>query len=80
MADLIPTITFTEFKKLKPDQLRRLKCCEVTFNTEYLFTFVNGNIEQSGYLKVQTEYNSQTANAVGGETLEDILEDALVRV
>jgi len=80
MAELIPNITFTEFKKLKPDQLRRLKCCEVTFNTEYLFTFVNGNVEPSGFQRIQAEYNCQTANAVGGETLEDILNDALVRV
>ena len=76
MSDLIPTITFTDFKKLKPDQLRSLKCCEVTFNTEYLFTFVNGNIEETGYLKTQTEYNCQTANAVGGKSLQEILEDA----
>ena len=80
MADLIPEITWTEFKKLRPEQLRRLKSCEVTFNYDYLFTFVNGHTEQSGYLRTQSEYNCQTANAVGGETLEDILEDALVRV
>ena len=80
MAELIPNVTWTEFKKLKPDQLKRLKSCEITFNYEYLFTFVNGHTEQSGYLKTQAEYNCQTANAVGGETLEEILEDALVRV
>ena len=67
MAELIPSITFTEFKKLNPEQLRRLKSCEVTFNTDYLFTFVNGNAEPSGFLKLQTEYKCQTANAVGGE-------------
>lgn len=79
MAELIPELTWTEFKKLRPEQLRRLKSCEVTFNYEYLFTFVNGNTEPSGYLKTQSEYNCQTANAVGGETLEEIL-DGLVRV
>jgi len=75
MADLIPTITYTEFKRLKPEQLRGLKCCEVTFNSDYLFTFINGNIEESGYLKTQAEYNGQSANAVGGQTLEELLQE-----
>ncbi len=43
---------------------------------EYLFTFVNGWVEPSGFLKTQAEYNCQTANAVGGKTLQEILEDA----
>lgn len=70
---LIPTITWTQFKKLRPDQLARLKSCEVMYNSEYLFTFVNGMTEPSGYLRTQSKYNCQTANAVGGESLEDIL-------
>ena len=74
MAEFIPTINFTEFRKLSAEQLRRLKSCEVTFNGEYLFTFVNGNAETSGFLRRQTEYNCQTANAVSGELLEDILQ------
>ena len=78
MADLIPNITWTEFKKLKPEQLERLKSCEVTYNYEYLFTFVNGKTEASGYLRTQAEYNCQTANSVGGETLEEILGLAIV--
>lgn len=78
MADLIPNITYTEFKKLHPEQLKRLKSCEVTFYSDYLFTFVNGATEASGYLRTQAEYNCQTANAVGGETLEEILDLAIV--
>ena len=74
MSELIPTITFTQFKKLRPEQLRRMKSCEVTFDGEYLFTFVNGGTEASGFLKTQAEYNCQTANAVGGESLEEILQ------
>ena len=76
MAEFIPSYNFTEFKKLRPEQLRRLKSCEITFYGEYLFTFVNGSTEPSGFLRKQTEYNCQTANAVGGETFEQILEDA----
>ena len=80
MSELIPNITFTEFKKLKPGQLRRLNSAEITFDGEYLFTFVNGKLEPSGYLRTQTEYNSQTGNAVGGLTLEQIQEEALAKV
>ena len=74
MATFIPEITITEFRKLKVHELKRLKSCEVMSDGEYLFTFVNGYTEPSGYLRTQTEYHCQTSNAVGGETLEQILE------
>ena len=74
MAELIASISFTEFKKLKAEQLRRLKSYEITFNGEYWFTFVNGNIGESGYLRTQVEYLAQTTNAVGGESLEEVME------
>ena len=78
MAELIPEITFTRFRALRAEQLRRLQSVEVTYDGEYLFTFVNGNTEDSGYLRTQTEYNCQTANAVGGKTLDEVLADAAV--
>ena len=74
MAELIPSYSITEFKNLKVHQIKRLKSAEITSNGEYLFTFVNGKLEPSGYLRTQSEYNCQTANAVAGETLEEILE------
>ncbi len=77
MATLIPTYKWTEFLKVaKLGQLHRLKSGEVTFNSNYLFTFVNGNTEVTGFLRKQAENNCQLANAVGGETLEKILEEA----
>ena len=75
MSELIPSISLTEFRKLKAHQLRMLKSAEITFNGEYLFTFVNGQVESSGYLRTQTEYACQVSNAVGGKTLEQILEE-----
>ena len=78
MSEFIPEIGITQFKKLTPEQLRRLKSCEVTYDGEYLFTFVNGATEPSGFLKTQTEYKCQTANAVGGESLEEVLANATV--
>ena len=74
MATLIPELTITEFKKLKVQELKRLKSCEIYSDGEYLFTFVNGNVDASGFLRLQTEYKCQTANSVCGETLEQILQ------
>lgn len=77
MATLIPEMTITEFRKLKAPQLKRLKCCEVYSNGEYLFSFVNGMLEPSGYLRTQSENNCQLANAVGGETLEEVTKETV---
>lgn len=74
MAEFIPEIAWTEFKKLKPEQLRKMKSCEVYFNCEYQFTFVNGHTEPAGFLRKMTEHHCLTANAVGGKTIEEILE------
>lgn len=77
MATLIPEVKWTDFLKVqKMGQLGRLKSCEVKFNGEYYFTFVNGSIGPEGYLKTQTEFKCQTDNACGGETLENILKGA----
>ena len=78
MASLIPEMKITEFKKLKVSQLKRLKSCEIYSDGEYLFTFVNGSVDTSGFLRIQTEYRCQTANGVTGETLEHILESEAV--
>lgn len=76
MAQFISTYKWTDFLKVaKLGQLGRLKNCEISYNSEYLFTFVNGKIVPGGYLRTQTEYNCQTANAVGGESLEQILKE-----
>ena len=71
MSELIPSITLSVFKKLKADQLKRLKSCEVTADGEYLFTFVRA---QTDYVRTQTEYLSQTSNTIGGKTLEEVTE------
>lgn len=80
MAELIPSIGLGNFRKLNGEQLKRLKSCEITFDGEYLFTFVNGALEEAGYLRVQTEYLCQTANALRGESLEEILTKETVEV
>ena len=75
MATLIPEMTITEFRKLKVPELKRLKSCEIYSDGQYLFTFVNGGIDTSGFLRLQTENRCQTANAVTGESLEQILKE-----
>ena len=75
LNNLIPEYNWTDFLKVaKLGRLKELKSGEVTFNCEYLFTFVNGNIEASGYQRSLAEYNACDANAVGGKTIEEILE------
>ena len=71
MSDLIPTLTITEFRKLikNVDKLKQMKSCEVTFDGEHLFTFVNPNTD---FIKVQAEYLSQTSNSVGGKELKEL--------
>lgn len=80
MAEFIPNYTISEFRKLKVPELKRLKCCEIISDGEYVFTFVNGMLEPSGYLRKQSEYSGQTANAVSGETLEELLEEGYAEV
>ena len=71
MATLIPNITISEFKKLKAGQLKELSSCEVFSDGEYLFTFINA---QTDFIRTKAEYLSQRGNAVGGKTIEEILE------
>uniref|UniRef100_A0A6M3J5L7 Uncharacterized protein n=1 Tax=viral metagenome TaxID=1070528 RepID=A0A6M3J5L7_9ZZZZ len=75
MATLIPQMTITDFRKLKVTELKRLKSCEIYSDGEYLFTFVNGGVDASGFLRLQTEYKCQVANGVAGESLEQILKE-----
>lgn len=71
MASLIPNITISEFKKLKAAQIKELSSCEVFSDGMYLFTFINAQTE---FIRIKAEYLSLRGNAVGGKTIEQILE------
>jgi hypothetical protein len=71
MAELIPSYSITEFRKLKVPQLKRLKSCEIMSDGKHLFTFVN---PQTDYVRIQSEYLAQISNTVGGKALEEIVE------
>ena len=77
MADLIPSYSITEFKKLKAQELKRLKSCEITSDGEHLFTFINPTTD---YIKVQAEYLAQQGNSIGLETLEEIVGEAIANI
>ena len=73
MSTLIPTITITEFRKLKARQLKELMSCEVYSDGSYLFTFVNA---QTDFIKTKVEYLAQRGNALSGRSLEEVLQEA----
>jgi hypothetical protein len=69
MASLIPEIEITDFNKLTISNLKRLKCCEVYSDGEYLFTFTR---PQTDYIRSMAENNGELSNSVGGESLATI--------
>ena len=70
MSDLIPTIKFSDFKRLKASELSRLKSCEVISDGQHLFTFIQPTTD---YVKVQAEYLALKSNTIGGVDIEDLL-------
>ena len=70
MSSTIPEISITEFKKLKAQELKRLRSCEVFADGDYLFTFVNSATD---YIRTQVEGLAYLSNTQGGEDPEDIL-------
>ncbi len=74
MATMIPTITISEFKALKVAQIKQMKSCEVYADGEFLCTIINGNLEDSGYIKTRAEYLALSSNTLGGKPIEEILD------
>jgi len=68
MATLIQEISWSAFKKLvaksTADQFRALKSFEVLADGEYVFT---AQIARTNFIQIQTEYNAQLSNSIGGE-------------
>ncbi len=75
MAELIESISRTEINKLNKRQLRRLKSCEVTSDGEYVYTHINGNLEETGSIRINAEYLAQKGNTVGGVSLEEVTKE-----
>ena len=75
MAEYIPTYNWTDFLKVaKQGKLSRLVSCEINFNSEYLFTFINPT---TPYIRKDVEAKGQLSNSLVSaelETLEEILD------
>ena len=75
VATMIPEYKWTDFLKVqKMGKLTELASGEVMFNCEYLFTFLNGNLETSGHIRTKAEYMALSSNTLGGKTIEEILD------
>ena len=74
MSNLIPTIPFEKFKKLKPFEIKGLKSCELTVDGEYLCTVIippkDGGITITDHTRTQAEFLGLSGNSVGGQDLE----------
>jgi hypothetical protein len=75
-STLIPTISLTEFRKLKADELKNLKSCEITSDGEYFMTVIipptNGGMSITDTIRTEAEYLAMRGNTVGGKTLEEL--------
>ncbi len=82
MSELIPSMTFTAFKKLKIADLKNLKSVEITADGEYIFTAIipHGDSTASDYVRVQAEYLGVKANITGGIDPDKEEDRAPVRV
>ncbi len=79
MAELIPTITWTDLVKIvKQGKLPELKACEITFNGDHLFTAIipHGDFVAQAYLKTQATYLAVKANISEGKEPEELLKGA----
>jgi len=67
---LIPTVTWSEFKAMKPDDLKETKSFEVSYNGEYLFTVIipsaRGGTSINDDIRTTAEYLGSRSNSSGG--------------
>ena len=75
MATLIPEVNMSEFKRLNASQIRSLKSCELYADGVYVCTVI---VPSTDYIRVQTEYNAELSNSVGGKNLEEVVVHAAV--
>jgi len=77
MSDLIPTMSITEFRKLKAEEIRELKAVEIMSDGEHLFTAIipHGDVVARDYIKTQAEYLALKANISGGLSPEELIKE-----
>lgn len=77
MSDLIPSISITDFRKLKVEQIRELKACEVLSDGELLFTAIipHGDLMDKENIRVPAERLALRANIIGGKDPEELIKE-----
>jgi len=72
-----PEIAFSEFRKLKVDQIREMKSARVTANGETLFTAIicpkDAGMIITDTINIQADYLGARANIAGGKDPAEIL-------
>jgi hypothetical protein len=74
---LVPEITISEFKKLKPEQIKEMKSVIVTSNGEHLFTAIippdGSGSTIMDTIKTEAEYLGNRGNTVGGKFPDEVM-------
>jgi len=73
MSEFLPTLSLSEFKKLKASQIRELKSIEVISDGVYLFTAIipHGDDFTRDYMRTQADYLGLKSNIPGGKDPEE---------
>ena len=80
---LIPSVSYTDFKKLTPSQIRELKSCEVTSYHETLFIAIipseKGGTAIKDDVTTHAEFLAVRMNSVSGKEYSEV-KDADIHV
>lgn len=55
----MPKISFSDFKKMKVEEVKKMQSSIITSDGEYLAIVI---VPQTGYIKEQAEYLAETSN------------------
>ncbi len=73
MATLITEVELSDLKNLKASDIKRLQCCEIYEDGEYVFTAI---IPGTDFIRVSAENSGLLSNSVAGEIPEQVIRQA----
>ena len=77
MSTLIPSLTITDFRKLKAVEIKAMKSVEILSDGEVLFYAIippqNGGMSITDTIRTEAEYLSARGNSVGGQDPQELL-------
>ncbi len=74
MATLIPEVELSDFNSLKATGIKRLQCCEIYEDGEYLFTFIRPGTD---FIRARAEDSGMLSNSVAGEIPEVVIRQTI---